>query len=62
MAKRKQTRRNRSSGNVRVRAKALSEVDETKLSLAFWLIAKRLVDDQTDQDEPTNEDANEAAS
>ncbi len=62
MAKRKQTRRKRSSGNVRVRAKALSEVDETKLSLAFWLIAKRLVDDQTDQDEPTNEDANEAAS
>lgn len=49
MAKRKHTRKSKSRGNVRVRAKALSEVDEGKLALAFWLIAKRMVDDQTDQ-------------
>lgn len=49
MAKRKHTRRGKSRGDVRVRAKALSEVDEDKLALAFWLIAKRMVDDQTDQ-------------
>lgn len=49
MAKRKHTRKSNTRGNVRVRAKALSEVDEGKLALAFWLIAKRMVDDQTDQ-------------
>lgn len=49
MAKRKSSNKRKSRGNVRVRAKALSEVDEGKLALAFWLIAKRMVDDQTDQ-------------
>lgn len=35
---------------VRVRSKPLSEIDETKLALAFWLMAKRIVDEQTEPD------------
>lgn len=31
---------------IRVRSKSLAEIDETKLSLALWLMAKRLVDEQ----------------
>jgi len=34
--------------HLRVRSKRLDEVYEDKLSLAFWLLAKRLVEDQTD--------------
>jgi hypothetical protein len=33
---------------IRVRSKRLDQVDEAKLSLAFWLLAKQLVEDQTD--------------
>jgi len=33
---------------VRVRSKRLSEIDETKLALAFWLMAKRMLDEQDD--------------
>ena len=36
---------------LRVRSRRLDQVDEDKLSLAFWLLAKQLVEDQTD-DEP----------
>lgn len=32
---------------IRVRSKRLDEIDETKLSLAIWLIAKSLVEDKT---------------
>jgi hypothetical protein len=31
--------------HIRVRSKRLDEIDETKLALAFWLMAKRLVDE-----------------
>jgi len=31
--------------NVRVRDIPLSEIDETKLALAFWLIAKRRIEE-----------------
>lgn len=31
---------------IRVRSKSLAEIDETKLSLALWLMAKRMVDEQ----------------
>lgn len=31
---------------VRVRSKRLDQIDETKLALAFWLMAKRLVEDE----------------
>jgi hypothetical protein len=31
---------------VRVRSKSLAQIDETKLSLAFWLMAKRLIEEE----------------
>jgi hypothetical protein len=31
---------------IRVRSKPLAEIDETKLALAFWLMAKRMLDEQ----------------
>jgi hypothetical protein len=53
----KSSKRNVSSGyqprkplegnRIRVRSKRLDQVDEDKLSLAFWLLAKQLVEDQT---------------
>jgi hypothetical protein len=32
---------------IRIRAKRLDEIDETKLALAFWLIAKDVVENKT---------------
>jgi hypothetical protein len=40
---------------LRVRSRRLDQVGEDKLSLAFWLLAKQLVQDQTD-DEPSPDD------
>ena len=37
---------------VRVRSRPLSEIDETKLALAVFLMAKRLVEDRTDTETP----------
>lgn len=34
---------------IRVRSKSLAEIDETKLSLALWLMAKRLLDEQDEE-------------
>ena len=34
---------------LRVRSRRLDQVDEDKLSLAFWLLAKQLVEDDTDE-------------
>jgi hypothetical protein len=31
---------------IRVRSKSLAEIDETKLSLALWLMAKRMLEEQ----------------
>jgi hypothetical protein len=31
---------------LRVRSKSLAQIDEAKLSLAFWLMAKRLLEEQ----------------
>ena len=31
---------------IRIRSKSLKEIDQTKLSLALWLMAKRLVDEE----------------
>ncbi|MGH7488703.1 MAG: hypothetical protein ACREMY_24345 [bacterium] len=42
-------KRRKPEKRIRVRSKALSQIDETKLALAFWLMAKRLVEEQ---DEP----------
>jgi len=52
---------------IRVRSKRLDQVDEDKLSLAFWLLARQLVEDQSDTpanpDEPDddNDDPGEIA-
>lgn len=35
---------------IRVRSKSLAEIDETKLSFALWLMAKRLLEEQEDVD------------
>jgi hypothetical protein len=43
--KRKPTRR------VRVRDIPLSEIDETKVALAFWLLAKRLIEEEAAEGE-----------
>jgi hypothetical protein len=31
---------------VRVRSKRLSKIDASKIALAYWLMAKRLIDEQ----------------
>ena len=47
---------------IRVRSKRLEQIDETKLALAFYLIAKQLVEDRTDDDAPGDqEDASPSA-
>ena len=46
---------------IRVRGKRLDEIDETKLSLAYWLLAKRLVDDRTDPRLPTEDEVRREA-
>ena len=38
----------RPENRIRVRSRRLDQVDEDKLSLAFWLLAKQLVEDQSD--------------
>ena len=35
---------------IRVRSKSLAEIDQTKLSLAMWLMAKRLLEEE--QEDP----------
>jgi hypothetical protein len=39
-------RQHKPTKRIRVRSKPLAEIDETKLALAFWLMAKRLVEEQ----------------
>jgi hypothetical protein len=34
---------------IRVRTKRLDEIDSDKIALAYWLLAKQIVDDQSDQ-------------
>lgn len=45
------SRKQQPQKRIRIRSKALSEIDETKLALAFWLMAKRLVEEQDAADE-----------
>ena len=40
------TRNQKLEKRIRVRSRPLAEIDETKLALAFWLMAKRMVDEQ----------------
>ena len=44
------TRNQKTERRIRVRSRPLAEIDETKLALAFWLMAKRMVDEQEDED------------
>lgn len=44
--------RSRNQKRIRVRSKSLTQIDETKLSLAMWLTAKRLLEEQEDQAPP----------
>jgi hypothetical protein len=39
-------RHSKPTKRIRVRSKPLAEIDETKLALAFWLMAKRMLDEQ----------------
>lgn len=39
-----------------MRGKRLDEVDETKLTLAYWLLARRLVEDRTEAGSIKEED------
>ena len=38
------------SKRLRVRSKSLDQIDETKLALAFWLMAKRRLEEADDDD------------
>jgi len=46
---------------IRVRGKRLDQVDNTKLTLAYWLLAKRLVEDKTDPRELTEAEVRKLA-
>lgn len=52
----------RAEKRIRVRSKRLDQIDETKLALAVWLIAKGLVEDRTNDDADTSMDAAEPES
>ena len=41
--------RQRRERHIRVRGKRLDQVDETKLALAVWMMARKLVADGTEQ-------------
>lgn len=43
------------TGTIRLRAKPLDQVDEEKLMLAFWMLAKKIVEDRTSGEELTRE-------
>lgn len=43
--------------HIRVRSKRLDEIDADKISLAFWLLAKQLVEDHTDEPIKTSPDS-----
>jgi hypothetical protein len=38
---------------IRVRSKSLAQIDETKLSLAFWLMAKRQLEEADEAEDIT---------
>jgi hypothetical protein len=45
---------------VRIRSKRLDQLDESKLALAVWLIARDLVEDETAPPAPDTGDTDEA--
>lgn len=46
---------------IRVRTKRLDQVDESKITLAFWLLAKQLVSDESDGRDLTEEEVRREA-
>lgn len=46
---------------IRVRGKRLDQIDPTKLSLAYWLLAKQLVEDKTDPRELSEQEVQKVA-
>lgn len=46
-------RSRKTNKRIRVRSKTLAEIDETKLSLAMWLMAKRLLEEEETSHEET---------
>lgn len=47
---------------IRIRSKRLDELDEDKIALAYWLLAKQLVEDKSQAPDPdTNESSDEEA-
>ena len=46
-------RNQKANKRIRVRSKSLAEIDDTKLALAFWLMARRMVEEA--DDEPATE-------
>jgi hypothetical protein len=46
---------------IRVRGKRLDQIDNTKLSLAYWLLAKQLVEDKTDPRQLTEDEVRKVA-
>ncbi len=47
--------------HIRVRAKHLNDVDPDRLALAYWLLAMRLVEDETEPHELTESDVSAVA-
>lgn len=44
-------RTNTPNRRIRIRSKSLADLDETKLALALWLMAKRKLDEQAEDGE-----------
>jgi hypothetical protein len=58
--KRTNTPKTKDTGNrIRVRGKRLDRVDQTKLTLAYWLLAKQIVEDKTDKRKLTEPEVRE---
>jgi hypothetical protein len=43
-------RQHKPTRRIRVRSKPLAEIDETKLALALWLMAKRRIEEDEDEE------------
>lgn len=58
---RRQPARPLEGNRIRVRTKRLDQVDESKITLAFWLLAKQLASDESDGRTLTAEDVQREA-
>lgn len=58
---RRQPARPLEGNRIRVRTKRLDQVDESKITLAFWLLAKQLANDESDGRALTTEEVQREA-